>query len=306
MEGIMKPTMTGFLDLRQSTSLEDQLQLADRLGIRTIGLRYDHNKPLVEVSEERFKNFAKVLKAMKMKVSIIDPMIESTSLDDVKATQVNMKTLEYVLSLSDVVKAPYVLVPLPRHDDVIKEFQAIRTWLNPLILTASRHGRRVVLKPVGPMKANSYAYIMKQMGSAIEGVLYDPVHLLLNKESTTTAYRLLRNDIVAVMTLDSTVSGHPKLLGYGNTDVLIIFRKMLRDKYQGLLVLDTRFDLQDSKETEAQKPFFKRLFSSEKKKKASVMAELSHIIYQGQSHQDVREEDILANQARALNTIFMK
>jgi sugar phosphate isomerase/epimerase len=306
MEVIMKPTMTGFLDLRQTISLEDQLQLADRLGIKTIALRYDHSKPLVEVSQTRFTVFAKALKAMKMKVSIIDPMIESTYLEDAKAAQINLKTLEYVLSLSDVVKAPYVLLPLPHHEDVIKEFQAIRAWLNPLIMTASRHGRKVVLKPMGPMKANSYAYVMKQMGSAIEGVLYDPVHLTLNKESTTTAYRLLRNHVVAVMTLDSTVTGHPRLLGYGQTDVLTIFKKMIRDKYQGLLVLETRFDLQDAKDTDPQKPFFKRLFSSEKKKKASVKAALSHIIFQDQTHQNVTDEDILANQVRALNTVFMK
>jgi sugar phosphate isomerase/epimerase len=304
MEGKMRPTLTGFLDIGDTTTFEEQITLATKLAIRQIALRADGPKPLVEVSPERFAHLSSALKKARIKVSLVDPLVPPSALDDTKGHEIALKTFSYVLRQTALLKPTHILLPLPEHGDVIKEFDAVKAWIDPFI--AQAQGSKILLKPQGKTKANSLAYVMKKMGSKLAGVVFDPVHIVSLRESTTTAYRLLRKDIVAMMAVDANTHGTTKLIGYGQTEILSVFKKLFRDKYAGYLVVENRFDLDQAPDKEETKGFFQKLFSNEKKRKASLMRELSHKIFpDGDSQRDISDEEILSNQVKVITKLFI-
>lgn len=300
----MKPILCGFLDQEEHASFQEVIDRALRLGIDHIGLRSYGGKPLIELSDAEIKNLQNDLKTAKLKVSVIDPKIASYDVYDEGKHKEALDQFKYMLKFADRFKASHLFLRIPKFNDVIEEFDAIEKRMTDYIDQAMRAGKKIILLPVNQYKANVFAFIFKKMKSNQVSYAYNPVAIMEHGEPATTAYRLLKDKIGLIQAIDATHDGEPMLLGYGKTDVLNIFKKLLRDRYDGLIMVDNYFYTDVFMEKTEKKGFFKKIFSNDKKKKASQKSDLSRKIFPNEETKNVTYDDILENQIKVLKIIF--
>ena len=300
----MKPTITGYLNLGGKADFNQQIQQAERHNINSICLKKYNQSPLIELNEGEIKHLISSLKDAKLKISVIDTNIDSFDINDDRKYSIALDEFKYMVKLSDRLKVQHLFYNLPKFTDVIEEFENIKKRIEPFIDYAMRHNKKLIMLPVNNYKANIYAYIMKKMNSNIISVAFNPVEIMMNNESTTTAYRLLKKKIGAFYTIDADHQNIPKLIGYGKTDIISIFKKLKRDRYDGFLMIDNKFN-EEVFELEQQKAgFFGKLFKTKEKKKQSLLAELSSKIFPNEETKNVTNDDILDNQIKVLKIIF--
>ncbi len=300
----MKATITGYFDLDGKATFEEQVDTAERHGLTYLCLRsYDH-QPLIELNDSEHKKILSLLKDKKMKIAAIDTAIPSYDLNsDSKHTEA-LDAFKYMLKLADKFKVNTLFFRLPVFHDVIEEFENIKTRLEPFVDAAMRSGKKIILLPVNHYKANVYAFILKKMKSNVLSVYFDPVELMMNNESTTTAYRLLKKNIGAFAAIDADHQNVPHLMGYGKTDLLSIFKKMIRDRYDGLFMMDNRFNEEVFFLEKKKAGFFAKIMKRNQKKKESMLSDLSKKIFPNEQTKNVTIDDILDNQIKVLNVIF--
>ena len=300
----MRTTITGYLDLGGKATFEQQIEQAKKHGINAICLKKYNNSPLIELNEGEIKHIISALKDAKLKISIIDTNIASYDINDDRKHSIALDEFKYMVKFSDRFKVQHLFYNLPLFNDVIEEFENIKKRIEPFIDYAMRNSKKLIMMPVNGYKANVYAYIMKKMNSNVLSYAFNPVEIMMNNESTTTAYRLLKKKIGAFHTVDADHQNVPKLIGYGKTDIIALFKKLNRDRYDGFLMIDNKFN-EEVFELEQQKSgFFAKIFKTKEKKKESMLAELSSKIFPNEETKNVTNDDILENQIKVLKIIF--
>jgi sugar phosphate isomerase/epimerase len=300
----MRPIITGFLDHDGTLSFDEQIELINKHKLSSICLRQYNQKPLIELKDGEIKKMIASLKEQKIKVAIIDTNNRSFDIYDDRKHDETLDEFKYMVKLSDKLKVTHLFFKLPKFNNVIEEYETIEKRLTPFIDVATRHNKKIILLPVNSYKANIYAYILKKMKTNILSVAFDPVAIMLNNEPTTTAYRMLKKKIGAFMTVDADHQGVPKLIGYGKTDIIPLFKKLLRDRYSGYLLIDNKFKQTVFKPEPIKQGFFKKLFSVEKKKIENQLNDLSKKIFPNEETKNVTYDDILENQIKVLKVIF--
>ncbi|MCD4827388.1 MAG: sugar phosphate isomerase/epimerase [Acholeplasmataceae bacterium] len=302
----MKQILTGFLDQEGSISFSEQLKLAQKHHIDHIALRYYNQKPLIEISEKEIKEMQNDLKDAKMRVSMIDTLTKGYDINSDAKQKEALDEFKYMVKIADKFKTNYLILRLPKFNDVMKEFDLIKKCMHPFIDFANKKGKKILLMPDQGYKANTYAYLFKKLKSNNLYFLFDPVYFLDIHESSTTAYRLLKKKIEAFACHDQDHQSIPKLIGYGKTDIVSIFKKLIRDNFSGFLLIDNKFYKAVFEEPEKKEGFFKKMFSNAKKKKEAQKDELSKKIFPNEETKNVTYDDILDNQIKVLHIIFKK
>ncbi|TNF08631.1 MAG: hypothetical protein EP317_02740 [Bacillota bacterium] len=300
----MKPILTGFFDHHQQITFEEMIAFTDRYELDQICIRHYNKKPMIEVSEADIKQMLLSLKTAKNKIAIIDTGIKPFDIHQEGKFQEAFDEFKYLLKVAEKLKVSHIMLELPIFTDVIQEFELIKTRLEPFVETAIKSGRKIIIKPSREYKANVYQYIFKKFKTSHLGVLFDPVFFMMHNESTTTAYRILKGNIYAFAFHDANHQGVEALVGYGKADVVAICKKLLRDRYDGFILMDNQFKPQSFELTETKKGFFQKLFSNDKKKKEQYISELSKKIFPNEETKNVTYDDILENQIRLVKTIF--
>ncbi len=261
----MKQILTGFLDQEGSISFSEQLKLAQKHHIDHIALRYYNQKPLIEISEKEIKEMQNDLKDAKMRVSMIDTLTKGYDINSDAKQKEALDEFKYMVKIADKFKTNYLILRLPKFNDVMKEFDLIKKCMHPFIDFANKKGKKILLMPDQGYKANTYAYLFKKLKSNNLYFLFDPVYFLDIHESSTTAYRLLKKKIEAFACHDQDHQSIPKLIGYGKTDIVSIFKKLIRDNFSGFLLIDNKFYKAVFEEPEKKEGFFKKMFSNAKR-----------------------------------------
>jgi len=300
----MKAVITGFFDQNGKSSLEDSMQKAVKHGIDTLALRRFSGQPLLECTDGELKKIIMDTKGTRIKLSLIDTeIIPYDPYDDRKHANA-LDEFKYLLKVSDKLKVNHVLLRLPIINNVIEEFDTIEKRLGDYVDQAMRSSKKIVLMPVSGYKANTYAYILKKMKSKHLSVAFDPVLMMMNNESATTSYRLLRNYISVVFVHDANHQGNPELLGFGKSDVLKVLKKLQRDRFDGFMMVDHHFGSTVFQDIQVKQGFFKKLFSNDKKKKETQLRELSRRIFPDEETKNVTEDDIYDNQIKLIQSVF--
>lgn len=302
----MRQIITGFLDQDGKLEFVDQLELAKKHNIDQVSLRYFEQKPLIEINEKGIKEINALLKKHKMKISMIDTLIKSYDINADAKYKEALDQFKFMIKLADRLKVSYLILRLPKFNDVIKEYDVIKSRMHPMIDLAYKNGKKILLMPDQGYKANTYAYLLKKLRSSILLMLFDPIYFMDNHESTTTAYRVLKKKVFAFACHDQDHQGTPKLIGYGKTDIVSLFKKLIRDRFSGFLLVDNRFYEAVFEEPKEKEGFFKKIFSKTKKKKEAQKDELSRRIFPNEETKNVTYDDILDNQIKVLNVVFKK
>ena len=300
----MKPNITGFFDYDGTASFQDQIAIAQKNQLDYICLRSYNGERIIELSDGDLKKILLELKTAKLKIAILDTGIQSYDIYDDRKHAEALDEFKYMIKVADKLKVSYLFFRLPKFNDVIEEYENIYKRLEPYVEAAMKNSKKIILLPVNGYKANTYVYLLKKIKSNTLSMAFDPVAIMMNNESTTTAYRLLRTMIGAFIAEDADHQNVPKLLGYGKTDIITIFKKLLRDRYSGFLMVDNKFHTSIFNEEPQKVGFFKKIFSNDKKKKENEMSDLSKKIFPNEETKNVTIDDILENQIKVLRVIF--
>ena len=299
----MRVTLTGLFDYASLETYDARQKKALEYGIDALVMKEYQKQPLIELSDSDIKRLVSEMKTQKTHVSMIDTGLVPYDLYDDRKHANALDEFKYLLKLSDRLKVNFLTLRLPIFHDVMEEFEDIKKRLESYIDAAMKSGKKIVLL-MDNYKSNTYAYLLKKLRSKVLTIGFDPVIIMKNNESTTTAYRLLRNHISVFFAHDANHQGEPELIGYGKTDILKIMKKLIRDRYDGLVIVDHHFHASLFKNEVVKQGFFKRLFSNEKKKKNTLLSLLSRRIFPDQETKNVTEDDILRNQIKLLQMIF--
>ncbi len=299
----MKVILTGFFDYTSLKTFEERQKKALEFGMDAIAIKDYQNQPLIELSDGEIKKLITEIKLMKMRISLIDTGSSSYDLYDERKHANHLDEFRYMIKLADRLKVTMLTLRLPEFNDVMEEFEEIKKRIEPYVDAAMRSSKKIVLM-MDHYKANTYAYILKKLKSKVLSIAFDPVAIMKNNESTTTAYRVLRSHISVFFAHDANHQGEPELIGYGKTDILKIMKKLLRDRYDGLIITDHHYHSSLFTGDVEKKGFFKKIFSSEKKKKDTQLSLLSRRIFPDEETKNVTEDDILRNQIKLIQFIF--
>lgn len=300
----MKAILTAYLDQHGQSSFAEQLEKVIKFELDHLCLRIWNGQPLIELSDGELKKILLDTKGSRIKIAMIDSGIQPYDPYDDRKHAKALDEYKYMLKLADRIKATYVLMRLPIINNVIEEYDTLEKRMGDFVDAAMRAGQKMVIMPEKGIKSNTYAYLFKKMKSKHMAIAFDPVLVMMNNESTTTAYRLLRNYMTIFFAHDANHQGQPELMGYGKSDTLKILKKLDRDRFDGFIVMDQHFHQTVFKQEEEKKGFFKKLFSNDKKKKDDELRLLSRRIFPDEETKNVTEDDILRHQIQLVKTIF--
>lgn len=300
----MKTKLTAYFDHDGQLSLEESIHLAKRHGIEQIGLRSYQKKPLIEMTEKDAKMLYQLLKDQKMSLSFLDGQVGDYDLNSDSQFKDHLEQFKFLIELSDQLRTQVICLRLPRFTKVIDEYDNIAFRLTPFIEAASKKRKRILLVMSNDYKANVYAYILKKIKAQHIDVLFDPVYFLKLRQSNTTAYRLLKKYIGVFACHDQDQHGNPRLLGYGKTDVLGLFKRLNRDRYHGYLMVDNEFYHQVFAENKTKKGLFGFGRKKELKQKETLQKELSKVLFPNEQTRVCTYDDVLQNQIKLINVLF--
>jgi sugar phosphate isomerase/epimerase len=304
MEEYMKSIITGYFDNDGKSSFSSCVEKTIKLSVDHIALRTYNGQPLIELSDGELKKMLLDLKGERLKISIIDSNILPYDMyDDRKHANV-VDEFKYMLKVAERLKVNYLFLRLPIINDVIEEFDTIEKRLGDFVDAAQRASKKIVILPTLGYKTNTYVYIFKKMKSKYLSIAYDPVTIMMSNESATTTYRLLKSYISVFFAHDANQQNEPKLMGFGKTDVIKIMKKLTRDRFSGLIMVDHHFNPAMFKDEEPKKGFFSKIFSNDKKKREKKVSELSKIIFPDEQTKNVTEDDIYENQIKLIQALF--
>lgn len=302
MEDYMKLTMTGFFDYKNS--IDHAIEAVKRNQLSFLAIRQYQGRPIIEMNDSDIKDVQSKLKNDKIELVLMDTMIKPYPIESKKNHQEALDQFKYMIKLSSKFKVDHLLLELPIFHDCIEEFEDIKKVMEPFIEQALINRKIIVIKPSLNYKTNVYAYLFKKLKTDALGIAFDPTMIMLNGESSTTAYRLLKKHIVVLIAKDCDQHGYPQLLGYGKTDMLNLFKRLIRDRFDGIVLTDHDFKEDDLVFEPEKIPFFKRILGQEKKRKESYIQTLQTRIFPDNPTQTVTLDDILDNQIKILRVVF--
>ena len=196
-------------------------------------------------------------------------------------------------------KVKYLIVSLPTVLLVNKEtVEHINIKLNMLIKMASKFKIKISIEPT-TQTYKSLVYILKAFKPNQLQFLFNPAMIYKTKGSILSLYRVFKAFIQVVVAEDLTKDYTPALIGYGEAQLISLFKVMVKDSYQGDVILD---------------PKFEDYLSQLEKKKKSIFSFLSkkHIISYDQlkkqmrldEKKDIHLYDIYLYQYDVLHIIF--
>ncbi len=298
----MKLTMTGFFD--EKKSLKDTIEILKRNQLTAIALRTYEGRPLIEMNDQDIHDLQSKLKQEKIEISVIDTMIEPYPIESKKKHTEALDQFKYMIKFSTKLKVDYLLFELPIFHDCIKEIKDIEKILEPFIEQALINRKTIIIKPSLNYKSNVYAYIFKKLKTDALKIAFDPVMMMRNGESSTTSYRLLKKYMLVFFAKDQDLNGEPQLLGYGKTDMLNLFKRLIRDRFDGIVIADHDFTENHLIFEPEKLGFFKRILGKEKKRKETYIQTLQKRLYPNEPDKKITIDDITDNQIKVLRVVF--
>jgi len=214
---------------------------------KQLTIAYDENEQWVESFYQRGASvfYARLQVSMKF--------FEEGELDSIQAF------LKYVQNF----KVKYVIVTLPVALVINKaSSEKINESLNTLIKILSKQKLKLVIEP-SSQAYKDLAYILKAFKPTHLQFVFKPVHIYKTKGSVLSLYRIFKEHIQLVVSEDMTKDQMPALIGYGEANVIALFKLLVKDAYQGDILLDPNFEEYLTKLAKKQGSFWRFLFKKD-------------------------------------------
>jgi sugar phosphate isomerase/epimerase len=304
MEKTMKPLITAYLNHQTDKKIEGLFDLAIKYNLDCLSLNSFSGKPIIEMTETDIKKLIELSKEKKIKIGIIDPNIKSYDINSDQKHKEALDEFKHIVKFSDRVKSNVILYRLPHFDDVIQQFELLEKRIFDFLDFAVKYSKFLVMLPVFDYKINVFAYIIKKIKSPNLQFAFDPIDIISKNESTITAYRLMKGRIGIFYAHDANHDLKPELIGYGQTHITDLLKKLSRDRYMGYFVMDNKFYLDLFTEPTKKPTFFEKIFSNKQKVQERTLDLLSKRIFPNEETKNVTYDDILTNQINLIRLVF--
>lgn len=280
------------------TSIIDQIKFASEINLNEIIIRKYNDKYIYDIDELDLLNINNDLKKDKIKVFALDPLIKKEDYYSEDALVKYNNTIE----IANKLKVRNIFLRLPHIDDVLVEYDTIKIHLDEIITVAKRNKVNVLIKQEKDNN-NVLAYIIKRYKDKHLNVIFSPKDAILSNDSAISGYRVLKNYFNTFLAADMDSLNNPELLGYGRVDILNLFKRMNRDKYNGNIILDDAFISFFNNKKNKKVPLFKKLFNA-KSVLDKYIEGYSIRILDENSNDTLDITDIYINQINVLNVVF--
>lgn len=280
------------------TSIIDQIKFASEINLNEIIIRKYNDKYIYDIDELDLLNINNDLKKDKIKVFALDPLINKEDYYSEDALVKYNNTIE----IANKLKVRNIFLRLPHIDDILVEYDTIKIHLDEIITVAKRNKVKVLIKQEKDNN-NVLAYIIKRYKDKHLNVIFSPKDAILSNDSAISGYRVLKNYFNTFLAADMDSLNNPELLGYGRVDILNLFKRMNRDKYNGNIILDDAFISFFNNKKNKKVPLFKKLFNA-KSVLDKYIEGYSIRILDENSNDTLDITDIYINQINVLNVVF--
>jgi hypothetical protein len=162
-----------------------------------------------------------------------------------------------------------IIIPMIKYSDLIKDLDVVCEALNEIYQICHKHKVEVVISPDYNYDLNVYQVLIKKVKNI--QILFSLEQIYRHNLSIITNYRLLKNNIKIIEVSDIDASLKASLLGYGVLEVVEMFKKFNRDKFEGdILYTCNMYSTVAQLETQNK---FKLFFQRKKKVMASSIKE---------------------------------
>lgn len=267
----MKPTLTMFVDYGQADlAMQKKMILAS--GIDKVALRTLDGRSMIEADETVLKDYQLFLLKCQVGVIILDPFIGSYTLDNEDEQLEFQKKWEKSLLIASQFKATNIYYRLPKFDDILHDKQILIEAIRKDLEIAKKSKIQVVLKFENSYKTNHYYYVLKHLEYPKLSVEFDPIYIDRLNESLTTTYRVFRESFHIVRLSDHDQKEYPRLLGLGRLKINDLFKRLDKQHYQGVILLDV--EIAQIIEYMKKKPSFLTRMKASYKQRAKIHYDL--------------------------------
>jgi hypothetical protein len=250
---------------------------------KQLAIAYDENEQWVESFYQRG---ASVLYA---RLQISMKFFDEGELDSIQAF------LKYVQNF----KVKYIIATLPVSLVINKaSSEKVNESLNGLIKLLSKYKLKLLIEP-SSQAYKDLTYILKAFKPTHLQFVFRPVHIYKTKGSALSLYRIFKSHIQLVASEDITKDQFPALIGYGEADVIALFKLLVKDAYQGDILLEPNFEEYLRKLSKNQDSFWRFFF-----KKHIQTYEVLKKQMRLTEKKDINIFDIYLNQLDVLIIIF--
>lgn len=297
----MKTILTGFLN-QELFEFADYITKMKELNLNHLCLSHYNKKTIDLVEEDEIKDIQTTLKNEKLKVLLVKTTHNWDNITNDLEFNEALDIYKDVLKVAIKLKASGVIFKAPFIDDAVKEHEVVIEKIKHFYDLAGKSRLDFYLEPNKKQQTNSYTYIFKKNKWDDIKFVFIPEYMLINNESTTTNYRLIKPYMGIAYVNDFDFSLKPQLLGLGKTDILNLLKRIKRDEMDMIFLIDNKFE-----ETYfLDKPkisFLKRMFMKKDNPKKEL-EQISNKIFPEESKKNVTYRDILENQIKVIDKII--
>lgn len=224
--------ISGFFDL-ESKKIQDQISVAKELNLKYISLRYFDDKEIHELDDNEIKTYFDTLKSHKLQVASIDMLFDDYHVLEEKDNDLFSRVFSNVEKLH----AKTLNIMLPKIDDFDSQYGMLVTWMKSIQQETKKMKFALSFKYRVGYLSGHIAYLvknLKQMNFVYDGPTFYENHL-----STTTTYRLLKNQLSSMLVYDLDKDFEPYLLGYGSSNIVDVLKRAKRDSFKAFVVIDS-------------------------------------------------------------------
>src|SRR5690625_1220745 len=292
-----KMNIIGYSDY-YDTTLEGQLKFAKEINLNEIIIRKYNDKLIYEIDELDILNINNDLKREKINIFALDPLIKKEDYYSEDTLEKYIQTIK----IANSIKVKNIILRLPKIEDILIEFDTIKIHIDELLVVAKSNRVNILIKQEEDNN-NILAYIIKRYNDKYLNIIFSPKDAILSQDSAISGYRVLKNYFNTFIAADIDSLNNPELLGYGRVDILNLFKRMKRDKYNGNIILDDTFISFFKDKKNKKVPLLKKLFNA-KSLLDKYIEGYSLRILDENSNELVNIIDIYKNQINVLNIVF--
>lgn len=211
------------------SGINEQINLLKHLNLNTIPLRRIGGQSIYTLSKDALDEVNTEFIKQKITVSVID-------IED-KYNLEETLDIDKVIAIARLFKVKDVFLNLPSLKNFDEERNALISFLDDVIHRFRKAKINLSFHMIYKDKSAYLAYII-QHNKRI-GFTFNPAKVFEHHKSITTMYRMLKENINAVILYDVNKDLYPHLIGYGKTNVTDSLDRLIRDRYKGYIILDT-------------------------------------------------------------------
>jgi len=190
---------------------------------------------------------------------------------------------------------------------IIIRFQTVDILIHPQLLKYMQQLQKKLSKQklslwIYPKEDQPYPLFLKlfkQMKTSHIFLVFDPTFVKTNKGSVLSQYKALSRYIGCVVAHDITTKYEPELIGYGQADLIKLFKLMIKNNYKGDILCQPEYSKYIERLHKKSQGVFKLLRQKELKSYQLLKERLKI-----DEKKDVELIDIYQNQLDVLSIIF--